>query len=154
MEPIDAGLMRKRLAAAAASERASLEALTERDLEDDILSFHGPLLTMRNATPHAGWVHSPEVDLLSFEGTDMPANELVKLARARFAARMERHRIRKRRYMRRRGQLQQSWPSKHLFGGITGTRPGMIIMDDPHAEMPTDAQRETLERWHEDRAPR
>jgi hypothetical protein len=33
--------------------------------------------------------------------------------------------------------------------GISGTFPGMIIMDDPHAEMPNPQVRATMLAWHE-----
>jgi hypothetical protein len=95
-----------------------------------------------------GLAQSPEMSILDVAG-DTPAPELMKLARARFEARMARKEARRARYMRRHGQIMQSWPCK----GLTGAAPRMMILDDPHAEMPTDAQRATIERWYEDRAP-
>ena len=128
----------RKILARAAADRASREAI-------DVLSEGESLLTTR--TPRQStfrWMHSPEVDLLDYD-CDMSAPELRKLAKARFDARMARKYARRRRYMRRHGQVQQSWPCK----GIYGNRPSAMILDDPHAEMPTDEQRATLERWYE-----
>lgn len=124
--------------------------LTDRDLSESTLERLGSSLTMRNRSP--GWIHSPEVDLINFE-CDVPGAELVKLARARCAARTERKRIRRARYLRRHGQSQQSWPPKYLYcgaGGITGTRPECIIIDDPHAEMPGDDIRGKILGWYDE----
>lgn len=32
---------------------------------------------------------------------------------------------------------------------ISGNRPGLMILDDPHAEMPTEEQRASVPAWHE-----
>lgn len=150
MDTNSASLIRRRLAAAAASERASLAMLTELDLPESVVERVSSPLTMRNRA--AGWIHSPEVDLINFE-CDVPAPELIRLARARFAARIERKRIRRARYWRSQGQVPRDFDTATMrlsSRELSGTRPEYIIMDDIHAEMPGDDIKGKILGWYDE----